>query len=127
MNQLIQPRTRLDGIVVGIIVLTAITAIIHLYLGFQPDEDLHTWFLLNGLGYLALLTAFLLPQFQQIHPLVRWALLGYTLLTIILWFFLGGVSHGELDPFDLFTKAVEVALIILLFIDSRRDLNQIAQ
>ncbi len=126
MSQLVRLQTRIDGIGIGIIVLTLITAIAHIYLGFQPDEELHAWFLLNGLGYLALLAAFFLPQFAQYHSLVRWALLGYTLLTIILWFFLGGVSHGELDPFDVTIKVVEAVLVILLFVDSRRDTRGLA-
>ena len=122
MSQLVRPRTRLDAIGIGIIVLTLITAIAHIYMGFKPDEELHTWFLLNGLGYLGLLIAFFLPQFAQVHPLVRWALLGYTLL----WFFLGGIKDGELDPFDITVKVVEAALVILLFIDSRRDTPRLA-
>lgn len=126
MSQLVRNRTRLDAIGIGVIVLTLITAIAHLYIGSKPDEELHTWFLLNGLGYLGLLVAFFLPQFAQFHSLVRWALLGYTLLTIILWFFLGGVSHGELDPFDVTVKVVEAALVVLLFIDSRRDTRRLA-
>jgi hypothetical protein len=126
MSQFVRPRTQIDGIGIGIIILTLITAIAHLYLGFKTDEELHTWFLLNGLGYLGLLVAFFLPQLAQYHSLIRWALLGYTLLTIILWFFLGGVSHGELDPFDVTVKMVEAALVILLFIDSRRDTRQLA-
>ena len=126
MSQLVRNRTRIDAIGIGIIVLTLITAIAHIYMGFKPDEELHTWFLLNGLGYLALLVALFLPQFAQFHSLVRWILLGYTLLTIILWFFLGSVSHGQFDPFDVTIKVVEAALAILLFIDSRRDTARLA-
>jgi hypothetical protein len=126
MNQLVQNRTRLDAIGIGIIVLTLITAIAHLYIGSKPDEELHTWFLLNGLGYLGLLVAFFLPQFAQVHSLVRWALLGYTFLTIVLWFFLGSIKDGQLDPFDITVKVVEAALVILLFIDSRRDTRRLA-
>ena len=125
MSQLVQPQNRLNAIRVGIIIFTLITAIAHLYLGFKPDEELHTWFLFNGLGYLALLVAFFLPQFAQFHSLIRWILLGYTLLTIVLWFFLGSISHGQLDPFDITIKVVEVVLILLLFIDSRRADSQL--
>lgn len=122
MNQLARPANRLDIVNVGIVLLTLITAGAHLYLASQPDEDLRFWFLLNGIGYLALLIAFELPQLAQIHSLVRWILLGYALLTIILWFFLGSLSQGEIDPFDITVKIVEVVLVLLLFIDSRREL-----
>ncbi len=126
MSQLVRNRTRIDAIGIGIVILTLITAIAHLYIGSKPDEELHTWFLLNGLGYLGLLVAFFLPQFAQVHSLVRWALLGYTLLTIILWFFLGSIKDGQLDPFDITVKVVEAVLVILLFIDSRRDTRRLA-
>ncbi|HZR38936.1 MAG TPA: hypothetical protein VFB12_02385 [Ktedonobacteraceae bacterium] len=48
-------------------------------------------------------------------------LLGYTLLTITLWFFLGNPSHGRLNPFDLAVKVAEAVLVVMLFVDSRRD------
>jgi hypothetical protein len=121
MNQLVRPANRLDLVAMGIVLLTLITAGAHLYLAAQPDEDLRFWFLLNGLGYLVLLAAFELPQFAQIHTIVRWVLMGYALLTIILWFFLGSISQGELDPFDITVKVVEAALVLLLFLDSRRE------
>jgi hypothetical protein len=122
MNQLTRSSTRLGVVSIGIVLLTLITAAAHLYLAAQPDEDLRLWFLLNGIGYLVLLTAFVLPQFAQIHNVVRWVLMGYALLTIILWFFLGSPSEGQLDPFDITVKVVEAALVVLLFLDSRREL-----
>jgi hypothetical protein len=121
MNQLTRSSTRLGVVSIGIVLLTLITAAAHLYLAAQPDEDLRLWFLLNGIGYLVLLTAFVLPQFAQIHNVVRWVLMGYALLTIILWFFLGSPSEGQLDPFDITVKVVEAALVVLLFLDSRRE------
>src|SRR5690349_2776493 len=44
-------------------------------------------FLLNGVGYLGLLGAYFLPIpfFQDRHKLVRWALIGYAILTIVAW------------------------------------------
>jgi hypothetical protein len=125
MSQLTLLRNRLDWIGTGILALTLITAIAHIYLGFKPDETMHTLFLLNGLCYLTLLAAFFL--LQPAHHLVRWMLLGYTLLTIILWFFLGSPREGTFDPFDIAVKVVEITLIVLLFIDTRRDANQLAR
>ncbi len=122
MSQLGRSANRLDIVAMGIVLLTLITAGAHFYLAGQPDEDLRFWFLLNGVGYLVLLAAFVLPPFAQIHPMVRWVLMGYALLTIILWFFLSSISQGKLDPFDITVKVVEAALVLLLFLDSRREL-----
>ena len=102
---------------VAIFLLTLITAGAHLYLSRQPDEQLHSLFLLNGLGFIGLLGLYLLPQFKNFHATIRWLFLGYTLLTIICWFFLGGPAEGALDPFDVTVKAVEAALVIHLFLD----------
>lgn len=120
MNRRAGAQTQLGAIQVGIFILTLFTAFAHLYLWMQPDEALRIWFLLNGLGYLVLLAAFFLPQFTQIHHLVSWTLLGYALLTIILWFFLGSPREGKLDPFDLSVKGVETVLVVLLFINNAR-------
>lgn len=72
----------------GIILNTLATALLHLSLfpRLGPDP-----IALNGLGYLALLGAYFLPIpfFQQRHNLVWWALLGYTVLTFILWVIMG--------------------------------------
>ena len=72
----------------GIILSTLATALLHLALfpRLGPDP-----IALNGLGYLALLGAYFLPIpfFQQRRRLVWWALLGYTVLTFILWIILG--------------------------------------
>lgn len=72
----------------GIILSTLATALLHLSLfpRLGPDP-----IALNGLGYLALLGAYFLPIpfFQQRHNLVWWALLGYTVLTFILWVIMG--------------------------------------
>ena len=124
MKQKVQHR--LDIVQTAILIFTFITALAHLFLGFQMDEELHTWFLLNGLGYLTLLTAFFRPQFAHIHSIIRWTLLGYTLLTIILWFFLGSPREGQIDPFDISVKAVEILLVICLLADSRRDAKRVA-
>jgi len=72
----------------GIILATLATALLHLSLfpRLGPDP-----IALNGLGYLALLGAYFLPIpfLQQRHKLVWWALLGYTVLTFVLWVIMG--------------------------------------
>lgn len=81
---------KLTGKHYGIIILTLITAFLHLAAAIDkqlfpagPDPI----FLLNGLGYLGLLGAYFLPIsfFQQRHELVRKVFMGYAVLTIIAW------------------------------------------
>jgi hypothetical protein len=102
------------GLWVGIFLLTLATAAIHLYLGLSFGNTL---FVLNGLGYLGLLAALQLPipQLARFRGAVRWALVGYTALTIVLYFIDNpGMTIGYVD------KAVEVALIALLLADAYR-------
>jgi len=122
MQKVSQAKMQFLFVVTCIALTTLFTGGAHLYLAMQPDEDLRYWFLLNGLGYLGLLEAFLLPQFARIHSLVRWAFIGYTVLTIALWFFLGSPSEGwPWDPFDTTVKVVEAILVILLCLDFRQS------
>jgi hypothetical protein len=106
-------RTSTDNALrAGIVLLTLGTALIHLQLAF-PDPV----FILNGLGYLALLAALYLP-IQQIAPyrnVVRWVLIGYTALTVFLWILIGArIAIGYT------AVAIEVALIALLLLEARR-------
>jgi hypothetical protein len=75
-------ESRFGLLQVGIVILTALTAVIHLYLGFSYNDTL---FILNGIGYLVLLAALFLPiPFARDHRgLVRWALIGFAALTIV--------------------------------------------
>jgi hypothetical protein len=95
----------------GIALLTLATALIHLQLNF-PDPT----FILNGLGFLALLAALFLPSLARYRGLVRWALIGYTALTILLWLFLGART-----PIGYMDKVIEIVLIALLLIEARRS------
>jgi hypothetical protein len=102
------------GLWVGIFLLTLATAAIHLYLGLSFGNTL---FVLNALGYLGLLAALQLPipQLARFRVAVRWALVGYAALTIVLYFIDNpGMTIGYVD------KAIEVALIALLLADAYR-------
>ena len=107
----------------GIIIFTLATALLHLSLfpRLGPDP-----IALNGLGYLALLGAYFLPIpfFQQRRGLVWWALMGYTLLTFILWVILGDKSF----TFDFsnaaigyYAKFAEFFLMLFLLADRPRS------
>jgi hypothetical protein len=96
----------------GVVLLTLGTAVIHLQLAF-PDPA----FILNGLGYLALLAALYLPipQLARYRNAVRWVLIGYTALTILLW-----ILFGARTPIGYTAVTIEVALIALLLLEVRR-------
>ncbi len=98
---------------VGIVLLTLATAVIHLQLAF-PDPG----FILNGLGYLALLAALYLPvpRLARRRNVVRWVLIGYPALSILLW-----VMLGARTPIGYADKAIEVALISLLLLEAARS------
>lgn len=106
--------TKLTGLQIGIIVLTILTAIVHLLLG-RPI------FILNGLGYLGLLGLLFLPlsflrPYRKIAP---WVLMGYAALTIILYFVVqGNRAFGNI--LGLVTKLDEVILLVLLWLERRR-------
>lgn len=99
----------------GIAILVILTAIAHLYLAFSygfPTRTIFILFLLNGIGYLVLLVALYSPQIAGIQRPIRWLLLLYTALTIILW--------AVIRYFNLFgyiDKLIEVLLIVLLVVE----------
>jgi hypothetical protein len=97
---------------IGIVLLTLVAAFIHLSLNF-PDP----MFILNGLGYLALLAALYLPisQLAPYRRVVLWTLIGYTALTFILW-----LAIGVRNTIGYVAAADEVALTLLLLLETRR-------
>src|SRR5919112_5856775 len=77
------PQSAADtAIRIGVVVLTLIAAIVHLSLLF-PDPV----FILNGIGYLTLLTAVYVPVPRLVphRRVLRWGLVGYATLTIPGW------------------------------------------
>lgn len=98
-----------------LIVLTTLgTAGIHFYL--IPGAGV--MFLLNGLGYLALLAALLapLPALRaRIDPFItqlHWAYVGYTAITILGWVAIGDKSFATfLGQIGYVNKAMELALV----------------
>lgn len=109
-------RVQMGPVQYGIIVLTLATAFIHFYLNVLMGR-LDLMFTMNGLGYLALLAALFLPIpfLQQYRPVIRTLFILYTLLTITLW-----AIFGMRTPVGFIDKAIEVALVVLLFLDRGR-------
>ena len=122
---LVAVLVRLPGIQLSrrqysIIGLVVTTAVIHLLIGLN-DVIL----LLNGLGYLSLLSAiYLVPAsaIKNIRLLLYGGLTGYIIITILLFF----VSHpwgfdgNSIDRLGLVTKAIEVILVSLVILDWRQ-------
>jgi hypothetical protein len=91
----------------SIVALTLATAAIHASLG-------GTLFILNAIGYTALAAAMVLPgPLAHVRWLVRYALIGFTAATIGGW-----VAVGARFDLAYLDKALEVALVGLLLIES---------
>ncbi len=103
---------------IGIVIATLATALLHLSLYSKMGLDP---IVLNGLGYLGLLAAYFLPIpfFQQKHKLVWWGLVGYTLLTIVLWVIMGDKNFvaGTSSAIGYYAKTAEVFLLGFLWAD----------
>jgi hypothetical protein len=117
-----QNVARIGWLQVAIILLAATTAVLHLYLGVRlvvagTAVPIGLLFILNGVGYIVLATALYLPALQRMQPLIRWGLIGYTVLTIVLWYF---IASRNAVMFDYVTKAAEIALVILLLVEATR-------
>jgi hypothetical protein len=106
-----------SGLRIGIIVLALATAAIHLFLALRSPAPFSTLFILNTLGYAVLLAAYLMPQLARYHGLIRWAFIAFAALTVILYFAFN--ASNFINPVGLITKAIEIALIVLLWLDGR--------
>lgn len=98
-----------------IIVLTLVTALIHLALYFLSGGVI---MLLNGLGYLGLLLAYFVKfDFLPLkRDWIRWAFIAYTAVTFVAYFASWGMDSFS-NPMGLVTKLLEVALIYMLYRD----------
>jgi hypothetical protein len=112
---------------VGILLLTLATALIHIFLAFSaiPYYGLNfgvMLFILNGLGYLGLLAVLQLPipRLVRFRSAVRWVLVAYTALTIVLWVIMAPVY----DFIGYTDKAIEIVLIALLLAEARTTASE---
>ena len=109
-----QAQTRIHTSQIALIALTTITALIHFERAIQ-DPDIRILFILNGLGYFALLAAFYLPVFQRFHNAMRWIFIAYTAVTILLYFVWVAMSGEWTIPLGPIAKLVEAAMIVILW------------
>lgn len=105
-------KTKFGPLQIAIIFLTVATALIHIWLAISSNLIM---FYLNGLGYIVLVVALYLPRFAQRRNTIRWILMGYTAVTILGW-----VVIGERTTIAYIDKLIELALIGLLWVESRQ-------
>ena len=129
--------TRFGAVEVAICVLALATAVVHIYLGVithimvatQPEATaaaggatalgfFAALFYLDGLAYIVLTVALFHPAFARFRRLTRWALIALTASTIIAYF---ALIQGHYDALGIANKINEVALIVLLVVEGRRD------
>lgn len=106
---------KLTGTRIGIIITNLATAFLHATL--FPDIV----FTLNGLGFAGLLGAYILPIpfFQQRKNLVWWVLVGYTVLTMVLWVIMGekAFTPGTSSATGYYAFVAELIMLVLLWIE----------
>lgn len=112
MTDTVHTSNRIGALQIAIILLALATAIIHIVLAI-PETLIP--FYLNGLGYIALVTALYLPQLSRYQNTIRWVLIAYTAFTVVAW-----VVVGQRNTIAYVDKAIEVVLLALLFMDGRR-------
>lgn len=119
---MIKEQTHLGILQYIIILLALVTALIHINLAFRFPDGPDTIFLLNGIGYVGLVALLYAPfsALDTYRSWLRWVLMGYTALTIVLWLMIGAGSpftNTPPSPIAYIDKAVEVALLVLLWFD----------
>jgi len=117
-----------------IALMAIITAVLHLAAALDrslfPDGP-DPLFILNAVGYIGLLGAYILPIpfFQQKHEMVRWALIGFAILTILAWVFIWVIQYVIIQGVPFFShdslygvpaKIAELILLALLWTDKKK-------
>ncbi len=105
-----------NGLHAVLVAAVLVTAGIHLYLGIKFADVM---FLLNSIGYVGLTGLFLIPLAitQRFHEVLRWVLIAFALITIIMW----AIINGHLDVTGITAKSAEVLIIVLLLVDRQRS------
>lgn len=102
----------------AVIVLSVATAAIH-FSRAAADPEIRVLFVLNGLGYLALVVLLYAPvsRLDPYRRWVRWILMTYATVTIALYAVWGVMSGEWTVPLGPIDKLIEGALIGLLWRD----------
>ena len=107
---------------IGVIILTLISSLIHFYIcidvvstdGFSP---LVIAWILNGIGYLGLLAAYLgyVPFFKG--AITGWALAAFAVITVIAWIIID--DHTAIIGW--ITAAIELVLALMVYLRMRGE------
>lgn len=121
--------TRVGPLQAVILLLVAVTALVHLYMGVATSMLVASagaagglltvfavFFFLNFAGYVVLGTALYLPALARFQPVIRGVLAVYAAVTIACYFIFAPPGN----PIGLPDKVVEIVLIGLLVIDGYR-------
>jgi hypothetical protein len=133
-----RPVARIRPLPLAICALAAATALIHFWLGALTTVMLATQpalvaslggataltvmaalFYANGAGYVALTAALYHPHpgLRRRRRAVRWALIGFTAVTVLAYF---ALIQGHFDALGIADKLIEGLLIALLVVEDRR-------
>ncbi|HWQ14827.1 MAG TPA: hypothetical protein VNL77_18655 [Roseiflexaceae bacterium] len=110
---MITTQTRIGPLQLGIIALTLATALVHIVLAIPESLVM---FYLNGVGYIALVTALYLPQLRAYRRLTRYALMAFAAVTVLGW-----AVFGARNMVAYVDKLIELTLIGLLVVEMRRE------
>ena len=133
-----RPVARVRPLPAAICTLAGATALVHLWLGAMTSVMLATQpelvaslggataltvmaalFYANGAGYVALAAALYHPHpvLRRHRRAIRWALIGFTAVTVLAYFVL---AQGHVDAVGVADKVIEGLLIALLVVEDRR-------
>jgi hypothetical protein len=134
-----RPGARVRPLPLAICTLAGATALIHLWLGAlttvmlatQPElvasvggatmlTVMAALFSANGAGYVVLTAALYHPHpvLRRLRRVTRWALIGFTALTVVAYF---ALIQGHFDALGVADKLIEGLLIALLVVEDRRE------
>jgi len=113
--------THIGLLQIVILLLVVATAMVHLsrgvLLGVPSLRPFPLLFYLNAIGYLFLVAALYLPQFVRFQRPIRWTLIVYAAITILLWILITRARPNLLGYID---KPIELTLIVLLIIEDQQ-------
>ena len=113
--------THIGLLQIVILLLVVATAMVHLsrgvLLGVPSLRPFPLLFYLNAIGYLFLVAALYLPQFARFQRPIRWTLIVYAAITILLWILITRARPNLLGYID---KPIELTLIVLLIIEDQQ-------
>lgn len=109
MGKVDQDQKIIAGLAVG-------TALIHFVLAVlsRSDTTFLLLFLLNGVGYLVLLSAYFgrIKQLKGYEQFIRIAFIGFTAVTFVAYFVANWPNIW--GPVGIIDKAIELALLVML-------------